>query len=396
MAIKLADTARPNNYVDAEHLGTYPVAYAEDVWFADGTRLSDKTFDGQSIQKEELPLASADELGNIYQYIGVSGTYEHGYFYECVSDGESTPTYSWKEVISSASAIIDTEELPSNDIKNTFYRNISSRTTITYDSTDLAQALVDLATYGFYQTNFIESYKTLGNAYVLNIPYGFKVMSDGEFKTITFMAIVTNTGYSSLDFGLYIEKENGSGGFIVSNQTFVKFNDTLYAGSETNQEFERIAKYTDIPDVSKKPNTFTGTQAEWSSLTNDEKAMYTIVNITDDDGGTNLDYYSTFETKTNKVWIDGKPIYRKVLVRTADASGTGDLTIGTISNFAQLVSITTITNSNNGVNQEIEFYRYRDSRLHISNGTATVHMDRLSNYNIDKVIMIVEYTKLAD
>ena len=93
MAIKLADTARPNNYVDAEHLGTFPVAYAEDVWFADGTRLSEKTFDGQSIQKEELPLASADELGNIYQYVGETGTYTKGYFYECVSDGESTPTY---------------------------------------------------------------------------------------------------------------------------------------------------------------------------------------------------------------------------------------------------------------------------------------------------------------
>ena len=78
MAVKLADTARPNNYVDSEHLGTFPVAYAEDVWFEDGTRLSEKTFDGQSIQKEELPLASATELGKVYQYIGTSGTYQNG------------------------------------------------------------------------------------------------------------------------------------------------------------------------------------------------------------------------------------------------------------------------------------------------------------------------------
>ena len=39
MAIRLADTARPNNYVDAEHKGTFPVAYAEDIWFEDDTRL---------------------------------------------------------------------------------------------------------------------------------------------------------------------------------------------------------------------------------------------------------------------------------------------------------------------------------------------------------------------
>lgn len=111
MAIKLADTARPNNYVDAEHPGTFPVAYADDVWFEDGTRLSEKTFDGQSIQKEELPLASADELGNIYQYIGETGTYTKGYFYECVSDGKPSPTYSWKAVISTGDSI-QKESLP--------------------------------------------------------------------------------------------------------------------------------------------------------------------------------------------------------------------------------------------------------------------------------------------
>lgn len=109
MAIKLADTARPNNYVDDEHLGTFPVAFAEDVWFEDGTRLSDKTFDGQSIQKEELPFASTTELGKVYQYIGTSGTYEHGCFYECVNDSDSD--YEWKElrVIKNAVVYTDTE-----------------------------------------------------------------------------------------------------------------------------------------------------------------------------------------------------------------------------------------------------------------------------------------------
>ncbi len=184
MAIKLADTTRPNNYVDAEHLGTFPVAYAEDVWFADGTRLSEKTFDGQSIQKEELPLASADELGKIYQYTGEDGTYKHGYFYECISDGEETPTYSWRELGSGGSITIkDVNELPTTNIENIIYR-------------------------------------------------------------------LTSSAY--------------------------------YAGDTINQQTEQLAKYDDIPDVSKKPNIFTGTQAEWDALTNDEKAQYSIVNITDD------------------------------------------------------------------------------------------------------------------
>ena len=52
---------------------------------------------GSDIQVEALPTASEDLEGTILQYIGVTTlTYTHGYFYECVSDGESTPTYSWQ------------------------------------------------------------------------------------------------------------------------------------------------------------------------------------------------------------------------------------------------------------------------------------------------------------
>lgn len=52
----------------------------------------------KGIQVTVLPTASADELGNIYQYVGVTDIdYTNGYFYECVSDGEATPTYSWEQ-----------------------------------------------------------------------------------------------------------------------------------------------------------------------------------------------------------------------------------------------------------------------------------------------------------
>lgn len=95
MAIRLADTARPNNFIEGEQQGTFPVAYAEDIWFADGTRLSEKTFGGDSIQVDELPVASETEAGHVYQYLGDSGTYEHGCFYECV---ENAGVYSWKEL----------------------------------------------------------------------------------------------------------------------------------------------------------------------------------------------------------------------------------------------------------------------------------------------------------
>lgn len=55
---------------------------------------------GESIQVSVLPLPSVDELGKVYQYIGADDALNnlvHNYFYECVSDGQSTPTYSWEQ-----------------------------------------------------------------------------------------------------------------------------------------------------------------------------------------------------------------------------------------------------------------------------------------------------------
>lgn len=55
-----------------------------------------KASDTSSIQVDVLPTASADELGNIYQYVGTTdANHTNGYFYECVSDGAVSPTYSW-------------------------------------------------------------------------------------------------------------------------------------------------------------------------------------------------------------------------------------------------------------------------------------------------------------
>lgn len=50
-------------------------------------------------QVSTLPTASADVLGNIYQFIGTTdANYTNGYFYKCVSDGGNPATYSWERV----------------------------------------------------------------------------------------------------------------------------------------------------------------------------------------------------------------------------------------------------------------------------------------------------------
>ena len=64
------------------------------------------------VQYSTLPTASIDNLGKIVQYIGATGGgYTNGYFYKCVSDGESTPTYSWSNINVQAGGGSGTEEI---------------------------------------------------------------------------------------------------------------------------------------------------------------------------------------------------------------------------------------------------------------------------------------------
>lgn len=57
--------------------------------------ITDENFDAVP-QYSIMPTASADNVGDIVQYIGASdATYMHGFFYESVSDGQSPATYEW-------------------------------------------------------------------------------------------------------------------------------------------------------------------------------------------------------------------------------------------------------------------------------------------------------------
>ena len=54
--------------------------------------------DGSSIQVDVFPTASAAELGNIYQYVGVTTLqYTTGCFYRCTYDSTSG-TYKWDPI----------------------------------------------------------------------------------------------------------------------------------------------------------------------------------------------------------------------------------------------------------------------------------------------------------
>lgn len=86
----------------------FPVSYAKDVWLnKDKTGTTEDYSDlqtmynndllgggGSSIQVDTMPIAS-EYPNEIVQYIGESGTYQNGYFYQSTSDEQNPPTYSW-------------------------------------------------------------------------------------------------------------------------------------------------------------------------------------------------------------------------------------------------------------------------------------------------------------
>ena len=290
MAIRLADTARPNNYVDAEHKGTFPVAYAEDVWFEDGTRLSEKSFDGQSIQKEELPLASADELGNIYQYVGETGTYKNGHFYKCIFNSS---VYSWSEIKMVEKPVVYSETVPDiNAYETGSIVCYTGEDSGSFEKGHLYQKNETSFTY-YYWTFYRDSAKTQ--------PYIFYTQEETLANGVKVYKANPTTGEGDISLvGSIANYQEFS--FFVSGSSFVQYfhpeadtskNRTITegdwvdigGGSKLDNVF--IVKDSDgAATLAVSQRTFTGTQAEWDALTTAEKKTYGQVNITDDESST--------------------------------------------------------------------------------------------------------------
>lgn len=95
MGIKLADTLEP--------MGNFPAVESNNVNIdIDGTSKSiqqayedgDLSGDGSSIQVDTMPIAS-EYPNKIVQFVGESGSYQTGFFYQSISDEQNPPTYSW-------------------------------------------------------------------------------------------------------------------------------------------------------------------------------------------------------------------------------------------------------------------------------------------------------------
>lgn len=118
--------------------------------------------------------------------------------------------------------------------------------------------------------------------------------------------------------------------------------------------------------------------------------------------------YSTDEIKTNKVWIDGKPIYRKVIKVTSIDSSSNNYDVAiSISNLNEIVNIggaikitgtntykpvTVIyTDGSNAIKSHYSFSVYAITKSYIS-----LSYGSWWKTIFDKAYIILEYTKTTD
>ena len=110
----------------------------------------------------------------------------------------------------------------------------------------------------------------------------------------------------------------------------------------------------------------------------------------------NGETYSTSEIKTNKVWIDGKPIYNKVITGTLPT--TNYSTFITVANLDTPISeniLITMTDSSKLRLPFVNLINNKYCDYYIMGNNYNVHFS-VDEYKNRPFVAIVEYTKTTD
>ena len=165
-----------------------------------------------------------------------------------------------------------------------------------------------------------------------------------------------------------------------------------YAESFTfNEDDFDIDSSTNEVSLLPSRRVYNGTKADWDLLSVAEKTQYGATAFTDDNSATELppDVYSTTETKTNKVWIDGKPIYRKVINLSSDLH----LDVNTWTEITQIpkATIERVINLTGWSSSELGYYTFS-----IGAKMGTTYIEAMSYVDMMIKTFAIEYTKTTD
>lgn len=189
----------------------------------------------------------------------------------------------------------------------------------------------------------------------------------------------------------------------------------LYTGTETGFRKGGIYQYAATPgtwvlistadvDLSHYETSFTGTTAEWNALSSTEQNKYDLVSLTDDAESNYQDIYSYSETKTNKVWVDGRPVYRRVYTAKtptlpSGSSSTSDIVFYIDSTIDRVLTVEGYVEASTGngyYHMPITWHWnndiYQSYYIDFQSKGFYMTITRISESNKD-VIVILEYVK---
>lgn len=107
-----------------------------------------------------------------------------------------------------------------------------------------------------------------------------------------------------------------------------------------------------------------------------------------------VENYSTDEVKTNKVWIDGKSIYRKVITGNYNDNAV------ILSNIGTLINVSGTGDSGTGITRLLPYYEIYNNQSFVCTLTKQsnniVFISKLEgNSHIGSLNIIIEYTKTS-
>ena len=110
------------------------------------------------------------------------------------------------------------------------------------------------------------------------------------------------------------------------------------------------------------------------------------------------DVYSTNEVKTNKVWIDGKPIYRKVIDLGTLPNANQKSVAHNISDLDVVVSLSGMTTGSNKfvIPEARAGTEYSDYQIGLWCNSTNVIVETGRDRTSTSAFAIIEYTKTSD
>ena len=401
---------------------------ASDLGLAKSSDLVNKQ---DKIQVTTIPEASIDLLNKVIQYIGATTQdYIHNYYYECISDGKSTPSYSWQQTnvqpssgsggsytagdgIDITDDTISIDPMPAEDMGDVidelptggniavtgyvplatiiqyygetapdFFLACDGATYNKADYPELAELLLGLTTHSQYEVDGDDT--------------KFKVPDlRGEFLRMT---------------GTNSHTDQGDGANVGVHQNATKqtnvtvYNSELYFIPDVGQQLSapdfttKGAKYQYLTNATKKGDG--AYDAIFSARPTNTSVLFCIAYK--DIYSNPMNDYSTDE-KVVGTWINGDTLYQKTIVDTLPTTVNTTKYVSIDSLVDKIVFIEAIIESTEGIFQKLDTtnngMQYVTKCFAISNDNNTANKNKIGLYTSfadrlgESVYITIQYTK---